>query len=136
MSYPIVRRGMVVTPMATGYGSMEKYQKRFSKKDVAKLQKKLAKFQQTLAKLQSKTSRIGSKVRARRIARLEQKIQAIQALLGMQPFDASLEAEANAIANEVQAPNYAPLIFSVLGAIVVGGIVFTIVKKGKKGKKK
>lgn len=136
MSYPIVRKGMVVTPMVTGYGSMEKYQKRFSRKDIAKLEKKLAKFQKTLGKLQSKTSRIGAKVRARRMARLDQKIQAIQALLGMQPFDASLQAEAMAISSDVQSPNYTPLIFGIIGAILIGGIVFTVNNKKKKGKKK
>lgn len=133
MSYPIVRKGTVVTPYHTGYGaSLERYQKRFSRKDVEKLQKKLAKFQQTLAKLQSKTSRLGANIRARRINRLEKKIQAIQALLGMQPFDASIQADAVAIANETTNPSPLPLIFGIGGALLVGGLVFYMTKQKKR----
>jgi len=133
MSYPIIRKGMVVTPQHTGYGaSVERYQKRFSKKDEEKLQKKLYKFRQQLDKLQAKTSKLGANIRARKIARLEKKIQAIQALLGMQPFDASIQAEAQAIADDVTKPSPLPLILGISGALVVGAIVFYFVKqKGK-----
>lgn len=133
MSYPIVRKGTVVTPHHTGYGaSVERYQKRFSRKDVAKLQKKLAKFQQKLAKLQSKTSRLGANIRARRINRLEKKIQAIQALLGMQPFDASIQADAMEIANETTNPSPLPLILGISGALLVGGLVFYKTRQKKR----
>jgi len=131
MSYPIIRKGTVVTPYPTGYGaSVERYQKRFSRKDVAKLQKKLAKYQTTVAKLSAKTSRFGAKVRANRIARLNKKIQAIQALLGMQPFDVSLQAEAESIVQETTSFNYTPVIvFTVFGAGLATFIYFK--NKGK-----
>jgi preprotein translocase subunit SecA len=134
MSYPIVRKGMVITPQYTGYGaSVERYQKRFSRKSEQKLQRKLARFKKRLAKLENRTWGIGKNIRARRIDRLQKKIQAIEMVLGMQPFDASLQAEAMAIANNEVKSSPMPLILGIAGALVIGGMVFYFVqKKGKK----
>ena len=133
MSYPIVvRKGMVVTPQHTGYGlTTERYQKRFSKKDEVKLQQKLAKYQELLAKLQGKTSRFFQNVRARRIARTEKKIQAIQMLLGTQPFDASMEAEAMAIAAQNYDAGYSggDLVLPIALAVTAGVGIFILVRR-------
>ena len=119
---PIIRK--------VNYGaSVERYQKRFSRKDEVKLQNKLSKFQQRLLKLQSKTSRFGANIRARRIARLEKKIQAIQMILGMQPFDASLNAEAMAIAQQTTSPNPLPLIVGIGSAVALGVVIFARMRK-------
>lgn len=126
MSYPIVRRGMVVTPEHTGYGaSVERLQKRYSKKDLAKLQSKLGKYQATLAKLQGKGK---SNFRTRN---LEKKIQALQMVLGLQPFDASIQAEAQAIADQEASASVSPIVWWSLGLLFVGGATFMIVKARK-----
>lgn len=123
-SIPIIRK--------VNYGaSVERYQRRFSRKDEAKLQNKLSKFQARLQKLQGKTSRIGANVRARRIARLEKKIQAIEMILGMQPFDASLNAEAMAIAQQTTNPNPLPIILGIGSAVALGVVIFTRMSKRK-----
>ena len=134
--YPVIRKTNVlyntdvpsfqVSRTNPSYGaSVERYQKRFSKKNEAKLQKKLNKFMKRLAKLQAKTSRFGANVRARRIARLDKKIQAIQMILGMQPFDASFNAEAMTIADQTVSPNPLPLIIGITTAVGLGIFIFT-----------
>lgn len=132
MSYPIIRKGQIYSTVPTGYGaSVERYQKRFSKKDEEKLQKKLAKYQNDLAKLQAKTSRFGAKIRAGRIAKLEKKIQAIQMVLGMQPFEGNLNQQAfDQQMMIAQESDFNPL-WLVLGAVVIGGGVFWYMKSKK-----
>lgn len=80
-------------------------------------------------KLQSKTSRFGANIRARRIARLEKKIQAIQMVLGMQPFDASFSAEAMTIAEDTVNPSPLPVIIAVTFALGAGAFIFTRMRK-------
>ena len=133
MSYPIIRKGQIYTPVPTGYGaSVERYQKRFSKKDEAKLQKKYLKLRTRLDKLQAKTSRIGSRIRANRIAKLQKKIQAIETVLGMQPFEANLSQQAYDEQMMIaQQSDFNPL-WWIAGALLVGGVVFVVVKQKKK----
>lgn len=127
MTYPIIRK---TNYSGVHYGaSVERYQRRFSRKNEAKLQRKLSKFQNRLMKLQSKTSRFGANIRARRIARLEKKIQAIQMVLGMQPFDASFSAEAMTIAEDTVNPSPLPVIIAVTFALGAGAFIFTRMRK-------
>ena len=135
--YPVVRKGQIYTPVPTGYGaSVERYQKRFSKRDEAKLQKKLAKLQTTLSKLQAKTSRLGAKARLRRMARIQKKISAIQTVLGMQPFEQNLTQQAYDEQMMIaQQGDFNPL-WLILGAVVISGVAFVVVKQKRKPSKR
>ena len=132
MSYPIIRKGQIYTQSPTGYGaSVERYQKRFSKKKIAKLEKKLARFTKRRDKLAGRTSNFGARRRARRIARLDKKIQAIQNVLGMNPFEDSMTDQAMmeqmAIA---EAPDYTNYLL-IGGAVSVGAVILLIVMNRK-----
>ena len=131
-NYPIVRKGQMVSPVHTGYGaSVQRFQKRYSRKKEARLQKKLAKLSNRLTKL---TLKGRSNWRTRR---LEKQVEALQAVLGMQPFDASIQSEAELMAIADQTDTTDPLLIglAVIGFGVAGFFVVKAVKKGKKGKK-
>lgn len=137
MSYPIIRKGQVYTPVPTGYGaSVERYQRRYSKKDEAKLMKKMAKYQDRIAKLEAKTSRFGAKRRARTIIRLQKKVLAIQQVLGMQPFEANISQQAydDQMAIAMQGDN--SVLWWGLGLLAVGAVTFVVVKSSKGKSKK
>lgn len=132
MSYPIIRRGQIYTPIATGYGaSVERLQRRYSKKDEAKLQKKLVKLSNRLTKLKLKGR---SNWRTRR---LEKQVQALQTVLGMQPFDASItsEAELVTIANQTDTTDPLLIAVAVLGFGIAGFFTYKAITGKKKGKK-
>ena len=112
------------------YGaSTERFQKRYSKKDLAKLEAKLAQRQQFLDKMLSKGEpRIGGFVWRGRVQRVQKQIEALQALVGMTPFEGSLEEQAmlEAVAGqpEPMALNM-PLVLA-LGGLALVGIVIAL----------
>lgn len=132
MSYPIVRKGQIYTPVPTGYGaSLERYQKRFSRKTEEKLQRKLARFQRRLARLESRDSWFGRRIREWRIANLQKKIQAIEIILGMQPFEMNLTDQAYNEQMAIAEQNEFNPMWLVAGGLLVGGMVFVIVQRRK-----
>jgi|ETNvirenome_6_85_1030632.scaffolds.fasta_scaffold262699_1 hypothetical protein len=129
MTMPIVRKGMIVRP---NYGrTTEKYQKRFSKKDFVKLEKKLAKFQTKLTKMLAKGEpKLFKKRYQKKVVKLQNKVQALQSLLGMQPFDQSLQEQAMYEA-ELTQPSQSeinPLLIGVGGLLLIGGIALMVMK--------
>ena len=127
---PIVRKGIIVTDL--GAKSVEKYQKRFSRKKEAKLQKKLAKFQRKYDKLIAKGEpRLFKGRYNRKVQRLAMKIQAIEQVLGMQPFDQAFmdQAQAEALANMPSESAINPVLIGVGGLLVVGGLTLLLLKK-------
>ena len=130
MTMPIVKKGMIVRP---NYGrTTEKYQKRFSKKDFAKLEKKLAKLQAKLTKLIAKGEpKLFKKRYQKKVVKLQNKVQALQSILGIQPFDQSLQDQAMYEAELSQPSESAinPILIGVGGLLLVGGIALLVMKK-------
>ena len=127
--YPVIRKGQIHTPIHTGYGaSVQRFQKRYSRKKESKLQKKYLKLRSRLERLQAKGR---SNWRTRR---LEKQVQALETVLGMQPFDASITSEAELMTVADQPDTTDPLLIAVavLGLGVAGFfIVKSMRKKGK-----
>jgi len=130
----VIRKGQIYTQIPTGYGlaSIEKFQKKYSKKDIEKLQKKLEKYQKEVAKLEAKTSRLFFKLRLKKIHRLNLKIQAIQNVLGMTPFQSNVTQEAYDQQMILAQENLINPLWYVAGALLVSGAVFYVVKNRKK----
>jgi len=127
---PIIRKGIIIPNL--GAKSVEKYQKRYSKKQEQKLQKKLARFEKKFNKLIAKGEPVLFKGAYRRkVARLGKKIQAIQAVLGIQPFDMALQEQAQMEAMITQPASSAinPILIGVGGLIVLGGLTLLLMKK-------
>ena len=127
---PIIKKGIIVSDF--GAKSVEKYQKRFSKKKEQKLQRKLKRLQKRYDKLMAQGQpRLMKNRYNRRVKRLSMKIQAIEQVLGIQPFDQALmdQAQAEAMANMPDESDINPLLIGAGGLLVLGGLALLLFKK-------
>lgn len=135
--YPVVYKGHLnrtPPPIPVLGASVERYQKRFSKKNEQKLMKKLQRLQKRLNRLLSKGDRgLFKRARARKIERIQKKITAIETVLGMQPFQQSVEAEAmqQQMISQSGGTSVYPIL-AIVGLLLLGVTATIIVSQNKK----